>query len=64
LETNQKSVFAAIQFLTSRLSLLDPHHLDHIEGRLAALHQKVNAIDEKKMVSENTGLKTWEYELH
>jgi hypothetical protein len=51
LETNQKSVFGAVQFLGSRLSLLEPSHLDHVEGRLAALHQKMNAIADKKQVS-------------
>ncbi len=50
LETNQKSVFGAIKVLGSRLSLLEPSHLDHVEGRLAALHQKLNVIAEKKQV--------------
>jgi hypothetical protein len=43
-------VFGAIQVLGSRLSLLEPSHLDHVEGRLAALHQKMSAIADKKQV--------------
>jgi hypothetical protein len=50
LETNQKSVFGAIKVLSSRLSLLEPAHLDHVEGRLAALHQKLTVIADKKQV--------------
>jgi hypothetical protein len=58
LETNQKSVFGAIQVLGSRLSLLEPSHLDHVEGRLAALHQKMNAIADKKQVYHTAFLYT------
>lgn len=64
LETNQKSVFGAIQVLGSRLSLLDPSHLDHIEGRLAALYQKMNAIAEKKQVIEDAKKQNKIFELY
>lgn len=47
-ETNTKNVTSAISVLNSRLGLLEPAHLDHIEGRLAALLQKLNTISEKK----------------
>ena len=47
-ETNTKNVTGAISVLNSRLGLLEPAHLDHIEGRLAALLQKLNTIAEKK----------------
>ena len=53
METNQKSVTGAIEVLSSRLSLLAPSHLDHVEGRLAALLQKMNTISERKAVIED-----------
>ena len=53
METNQKDVLAAIQVLSSRTALLDAGHLDHVEGRLAALQQKMNALAEKKQVLED-----------
>merc|ERR1719433_2626687 len=54
METNQKSVTGAIQVLSSRLSLLNPSHLDHVEGRLAALLQKMNTLAERKSVIEDS----------
>ena len=48
-ETNQKNVVGSIEVLTSKMSLLEPSHLDHIEGRLASLALKMNAIAEKKL---------------
>jgi dynactin-2 len=53
-ETNTKNVTAAISVLNSRLGLLEPGHLDHVEGRLAALLQKLNTISEKKSAIEDT----------
>lgn len=52
-ETNQKNVVGSIEILTSKLSLLEPSHLDHIEGRLASLTQKMNVISEKKVQVED-----------
>ena len=52
-ETNQKNVVDSMEVLTSRLSLLDPSHLDHVEGRLAALAQKMNVISEKKSLIDD-----------
>jgi len=52
-ETNQKNVVGSIEVLTSKLSLLEPSHLDHIEGRLASLAQKMNVISEKKSQVED-----------
>jgi len=52
-ETNQKNVVGSIEVLTSKLSLLEPSHLDHIEGRLASLSQKMNVISEKKSQVED-----------
>lgn len=54
METNQKSLMGAIGVLSSRTSLLDPGHLDHVEGRLFALQQKMNAVAEKKQVIDDT----------
>ena len=48
IETNQKTVPGVVGVLGSRLSLLSPSHLDHIEGRMAALLQKMNTAAERK----------------
>merc|ERR1719195_672530 len=40
--------------LSSRLALLEPSHLEHVEGRLAALLQKLNSISEKKVALEDS----------
>ncbi|XP_068224321.1 dynactin subunit 2-A, partial [Palaemon carinicauda] len=50
--TNHKSVLGAVQVLSSRLALLEPAHLDHIEGRLHAVHTRMNSISEKKSAIE------------
>jgi len=54
METNTKNVTAAISVLNSRLALLEPSHLEHVEGRLAALLQKLNSISEKKVALEDS----------
>ena len=43
----------AVQVLSSRLSLLEPMHLDHVEGRLHAVHTRMNSIAEKKAAIED-----------
>lgn len=53
METTQKNIMGAISVLSARTSLLDPAHLDHVEGRLAALQAKINAVAEKKAVIED-----------
>jgi len=53
-ETNTKNVSSAISVINSRLALLEPVHLDHVEGRLAALLQKLNTVNEKKANLEDT----------
>ena len=53
-ETNTKNVTAAISVLNSRLGLLEPSHLEHVEGRLAALLQKLTSISEKKVALEDS----------
>jgi len=54
IETNTKNVTAAISVINGRLSLLEPVHLDHVEGRLAALLQKLNQVSEKKAAIEES----------
>merc|ERR1719445_2512200 len=48
LETNAKSIAGAASVLMSRTALLQPAHLDHVEGRLALLDdaEKQSRIDE------------------
>ena len=53
IETNQKNVFGAVDVLNTKLSLLNPSNLDHIEGRLSALLQKLNAVVDQKGVVED-----------
>jgi len=53
METNQKTVTGAIHVLNGRLNLLSPSHLDHVEGRLAALLQKMNNVADKKSVLDD-----------
>jgi len=36
----------AVNVLTAKTSLLDPNNLDHVEGRLAALQQKLARLSE------------------
>ncbi|XP_076049147.1 dynactin subunit 2 [Oratosquilla oratoria] len=50
--TNHKSIVGAIGVLSGRMSLLDPAHLDHVEGRLHAVHTRMNQISEKKTAIE------------
>lgn len=46
--TNKGSLLEAAQYLSATASLLDSSQLDHIEGRLSALSQKLDAISQKK----------------
>ena len=39
--------------LSARLALLEPTHLDHVEGRLHAIHTRMNSISEKKAAIED-----------
>ncbi len=52
-ETSQKSVLGALSVLSARTALFSPEHLDHIEGRLAALQSKMNAVAEKKSIIDD-----------
>ncbi|XP_066973011.1 dynactin subunit 2 isoform X2 [Macrobrachium rosenbergii] len=62
--TNHKSVLGAVQVLSSRLALLEPTHLDHIEGRLHAVHTRMNSISEKKSAIEEADKQSKVTELY
>lgn len=46
--TNKGTLLETAQYLSATASLLDSAQLDHIEGRLSCLQQKLDAIAEKK----------------
>ena len=46
--TDSQTVMDAVQVLSKKVALLDPHHLDHLETRLSSLLQKLSSISEKK----------------
>lgn len=50
--TSKGSLLEAAEHLSATATLLDSTQLDHIEGRLSALLQKLEAISEKKKQSE------------
>ncbi|KAK7085465.1 Dynactin subunit 2, partial [Halocaridina rubra] len=62
--TNHKSVLGATQVLSARLALLEPSHLDHVEGRLHAVHTRMNSISEKKAVIEDADKQSKVTELY
>nr|ACO11597.1 Dynactin subunit 2 [Caligus rogercresseyi] len=53
IETNQKSILKAISVLSARTHLLEPSNLNHVEGRIGALLQKLKEISEKNSAIEN-----------
>jgi len=52
METNRKNISEAVNVLAAKTALLDPNHLDHIEGRLAALQQKLSRDTKVSLESE------------
>ncbi|XP_053645230.1 dynactin subunit 2 isoform X2 [Cherax quadricarinatus] len=62
--TNHKSIVGAVQVLSARLALLEPAHLDHVEGRLHAVHTRMNSISEKKAVIEDADKQSKVSELY
>ncbi|CAH0554498.1 unnamed protein product [Brassicogethes aeneus] len=50
--TSKGSLLETAQHLSATASMLDSSQLDHIEGRLSALSQKLDAITEKKKILE------------
>lgn len=55
LETSNKSVLAAVETLSARTSLFEPGHLDHVEGRLAALQAKLTALAAERSKEQQNG---------
>jgi len=51
-QTDGKSLARAVDMLASRKSFMQQQHVDHVEGRLAALTYKMNAIGEQKVAVE------------
>ena len=51
MDTQHKSLLEIAQLLSAKASLLDSAQLDHIEGRLTALAQKMDTIREKTAAS-------------
>ena len=51
-QTDGKSLSRAMDMLASRKGFLQQQHVDHVEGRLAALTYKMNAIGEQKAAVE------------
>jgi len=51
-QTDGKSLSRAVDMLASRKNFLQQQHVDHVEGRLAALTYKMNAIGEQKAAVE------------
>jgi len=48
METGKKSMSQAVQVLSAKTTLMDPSKLDHIEGRLGALQQKLGQLQESQ----------------
>ena len=48
METGRKTLTGAVQVLSSKTSLMIPDKLDHIEGRLGALQQKLGLVQDTK----------------
>merc|ERR1719427_1409250 len=48
METGKKNISQAVQVLSSKTTLMDPSKLDHIEGRLGALQQKLGHLQESQ----------------
>eukprot|EP00090_Calanus_glacialis_P034641 TRINITY_DN583_c0_g1_i1.p1 TRINITY_DN583_c0_g1~~TRINITY_DN583_c0_g1_i1.p1 ORF type:complete len:350 (+),score=167.73 TRINITY_DN583_c0_g1_i1:57-1106(+) len=51
-ETDGQTMARAVDTLASRKNFLQQQHVDHVEGRLAALTYKMNAIGEQKAAVE------------
>ena len=46
--TDNQTVCDAIQILSKKIALLDPHHLEHLESRLSSLQSKLSSLSDKK----------------
>eukprot|EP00088_Acartia_fossae_P046679 TRINITY_DN5045_c0_g1_i7.p1 TRINITY_DN5045_c0_g1~~TRINITY_DN5045_c0_g1_i7.p1 ORF type:complete len:402 (+),score=74.65 TRINITY_DN5045_c0_g1_i7:55-1260(+) len=52
LDTGRKSLHEAVSVLSAKLTMLEPRNLDHIEGRLALLIQRMNENSSTGQTSE------------
>lgn len=52
-DTDNKSVIGAVSVINSKLSLLEPANLDHVEVRLHSVIQKLDKIAEKKSTQDD-----------
>jgi len=48
METGKKNMSQAVQVISAKTTLMDPSKLDHIEGRLGALQQKLGQLQESQ----------------
>lgn len=53
-DTDNKSVIGAVSVINSKLSLLEPGNLEHVEVRLHSIIQKLDKIAEKKSSQEDS----------
>ena len=58
METNKKSLAGAVNVLAAKTALLDPNHLDHVEGRLAALQHKLTRLSDSSSSLDTADNKT------
>ena len=58
METNKKSLAGAVNVLAAKTALLDPNHLDHVEGRLAALQHKLTRLSDSSSSLDTAENKT------
>jgi len=58
METNKKSLAGAVNVLAAKTALLDPNHLDHVEGRLAALQHKLTRLSDSNSALDTAENKT------
>jgi len=63
METGKKSISQAVQVLSAKTTLMDPSKLDHIEGRLGALQQKLGFLQESKSTLDNESMAKVDYML-
>jgi len=63
-ETNNKSLMGAVAVLSGKLKLLDPAQLEQVEGRIAALGQRMNQLSEKKEGVETADKNSNVFELY
>jgi len=52
-QTDNQNLSKSMKILEDRKAFMRPQHIDHVEGRLSALHFKINSISEQKSAVEN-----------